>query len=195
MAKTQPNVASKPAAAAVTSPAASPAPPAAPAATAAPTAAPANGAAPADGEKKKRTGGKPKPRVVYPGLYKPSDVAGADPVRVKLKEIPADYSPKKHKPMTRKDFEDESLFFELQAQVCERKAKRFREMAEESKKLGNVGDVKTAKKLLGMQKRMNEMVAALKKENPELNIEDMLAKLTTQLEGDNAAETTPAETK
>jgi len=176
MAKTQPNVAAKPTAAPVV---------AAPAANGAAPAAPAT---PADGTAtKKRTGGKPKPRIVYPGLYKPSDVAGADPVRVKLKEIPADYSPKKHKPMTRKDFEDETLFFELQAQVCERKAKRFREMAEESKKLGGVGDVKAAKKLLGMQKRMNEMVAALKKDNPELNVEDLLANLTKQLE-EGAAE-------
>src|SRR4051812_38955543 len=47
----------------------------------------------------------------------------------KLLELPADYDPKKHKPLRRKDFKDEALYLDIAAERAEKHAKRLREEA------------------------------------------------------------------
>lgn len=122
-----------------------------------------------------------KTRIVYPALVSTEKDEDGKPKRNKLKEVPADYSPKQHKPLQRRDFEDESHYYELRAQIAERQAKKFRELAEEAKKTGGLTNQKVMKRALAMQKRMNEMLAALKKENPGIDIDTMLAELTASM--------------
>jgi hypothetical protein len=72
-------------------------------------------------------------------------------------EIPSDFSSKIHKPLKRKDFKDEALWFELRAAELEAKAKRARAEADNVRKLGGVKDRAKAKRLISMQKRMAEI--------------------------------------
>lgn len=106
-----------------------------------------------------------KQRVKYPGLTK-------DGKAVKLAAIPDDYDPKVHKPLGRKDLEDESLWYELKARDFERKAKLMREKGEESKKLGSVADRAKAKRLLALQKRFNELKQKLTSQG--MDVESLL---------------------
>jgi hypothetical protein len=78
----------------------------------------------------------------------------------KLVAVPADYDPKKHKPLRRKDFKDEAVFVDMQADRAERAAKRLREEAV-AIRAGGGKDKGKAKKLIAMQKRMAEMQAQL----------------------------------
>jgi len=134
---------------------------AAPAVPAAPAAAPS--AAPGTEEgKKKRKAPVRTPLVDCPALFV-TEKEGEEPKRIKLKELltTEQFNPSKHKPLTRKDFEAEYLFYEHRAVLAENKAVNLRAKAEESKKLGNVGDAAKAKKLLKMQKAMAELQAQL----------------------------------
>ena len=98
----------------------------------------------------------------------------------KLKEIPADYNPKLHKPLSRRDFDDESLALEWQAKGYEEKAKSLREQATELRGMGGIKDRAEAKKLLALQKRMLEMTASL--EARGVNVDKIKAKLAADLQ-------------
>lgn len=101
----------------------------------------------------------------------------------KLKEIPADYNPKIHKPLSRRDFDDESLALEWQAKGYEEKAKSLREQATELRGMGGIKDRAEAKKLLALQKRMLEMTASL--EARGVNVDKIKAKLAADLQAKN----------
>lgn len=75
----------------------------------------------------------------------------------KLDSIPEDYNPKLHKGLMRTDFNDESLWFEITARKFDKKAADLRKQGEELKALGGIKDRADAKKLLALQKRMNEL--------------------------------------
>lgn len=96
-------------------------------------------------------------RVLHPALQPD----GEGKATTKLKEIPADFNPKLHKPLTRKHFEDESIFLELKAREFDAKAANLRKQAEELKKIGTVKDRGAAKKLLSLQKRIDELTKDL----------------------------------
>lgn len=93
----------------------------------------------------------------------------------KLIAAPEDFDPKANKPLQRKDFADEATFFEMQANVYEARAKRCREKAEESKKLGGAKDKQKAKKLISMTKRLNELKASLQEEG--FDVDSLMASL------------------
>lgn len=105
-------------------------------------------------------------RVAYP---LPADPKSEDGGTLKLTEIPADWDPKLHKPLTKKDFAEDHLFFELKARQAEAAAAKFRKMGEDSKKVGNVADRAKAKKLQSMQKRMEELKAQLTAQGIDVN--------------------------
>jgi hypothetical protein len=91
--------------------------------------------------------------------------------------VPADFDSKLHKPLKRKDFKDESLWFELRALDLEKKAARMRREGENIKKLGGVKDRVKAKRLLSMQKRMEDLKATLKSEG--IDAEALLNSINT----------------
>lgn len=128
------------------------APPAAPAASAAGSAAP--GTADAAGKKEKKKKGK---RVLYPALWDAKDEK-----RLKLAEIPADFDAKVHKPLGRKDFEDETLWYELRARALEAKAAAMRKLGAEAKAAGGTTEAQKAKKFVAMQSKIDELLATLK---------------------------------
>ena len=110
-----------------------------------------------------------KARVPHPALFNAAGEA------VKLTSIPADFDPKLHKPLKRKDFESEAAFMRMQADEFEARAKRLRVEAEQAEKLGNTKDRAKAKKLLGMQKRIEELKAEMSKDG--FDIDQLLASL------------------
>lgn len=92
-----------------------------------------------------------------------------------LKAWPTDFDPKKHKPLKRKDFGDESLFLNSKADDYERRAKALREEALESTKLGGVKDKAKAKKLLSMHKKIAEMTKDMEADG--VDVSQLLASL------------------
>lgn len=105
----------------------------------------------------------------------------------KIAEIPADYNPKLHKPLKRNDFEDESIWYELQAQKLEAKAKELREEGKQLKTLGGVKDRADAKKLLAMQKRMLELLTQMQSKG--VKVDDIQAKIAHDLQAKLAVNT------
>lgn len=135
---------------------------AAPATAAAPAtpAKPANSAAPgtpdaAAGAKKEKK--KKVKRELHPALWDEKNET-----RLKLTAVPADYDPKKHKPLGRKDFEKESLWFEQRALKCEAQAAKFREMGKEADAIGGSTEKGKLKRLANIKKRTDDLIAQLK---------------------------------
>lgn len=96
-------------------------------------------------------------RVTHPALQPDAD---GKPT-VQLESIPQDFDPRMHKPIRRKDLKDDTLHFDLQIQRLEKKIEQLRAQREESKQLGSVKDRASAKKLLALQKRMDEVTKTL----------------------------------
>lgn len=119
--------------------------------------------------------GKAKGRELYPGLVGPKDDDG-NPTTVQLKEVPKDWDPQKHKGLRRKDFADDALFFDWRADRLELQAKGYRQQAEEFRKLGSVKDRARAKKLLSMQKRIEDLKQQLAGEG--VNVNELLATIS-----------------
>lgn len=87
---------------------------------------------------------------------------------VRFTEWPADFDPKTHKPLTRSQFADESVYYTHQADAFEARAKRFRGLATQSKQLGGLKDKTKAKKLLKMQARLNELRASIEADGTDV---------------------------
>lgn len=92
-----------------------------------------------------------------------------------LEAVPADFDPKVHKPLGRKNFKNEAVWYELKAQELEKKAASLRVEATNIGKLGNVKDRAKAKRLLDLQKRMAELSESLVAEG--VDVEALLATL------------------
>ena len=106
------------------------------------------------------TGAKPEKvkRIEYPGLL------DAEKKPVKLDAVPADFDPKKHKPLSRKNFAKESTWLLIKAGHAEELAKKYRAMAVTADQVGGGANAGKAKKLVAMQKRMAELEAQLRAE-------------------------------
>lgn len=111
-------------------------------------------------------------RNAYPGLF---NAAGEV---IKLEAVPTDFDSKAFVPLKKRDFKDESLFLEHNANLLEAKAKSLREQADKMRKLGNSASSGKLKTLLKMQDRMAEIIASLKAEG--LDIDSMLAEKKTE---------------
>ena len=116
----------------------------------------------------------------------------------KLDAIPADYDPKKHKPLARLNFTDETLWYELKAQELDKKAAALRQQVVDAKALGALKGSKSAKKVLTLNKRIEDLFGSLKADNasPEM-VEAALQRLIARLlpkSTDTPANEVPAQT-
>jgi len=75
--------------------------------------------------------------------------------------MPDEFDFEKYPTLKRKDFVHDHLYFEHKALEAERKVAKFRELAEEAKKLGSTQDRARAKKLLKTAAKMAELKAVL----------------------------------
>lgn len=107
-------------------------------------------------------------KVSYPGLLGPNDTEGK-PTSLLLKEWPADHNPKLHKPLVRKNFENEVPWLINRAEHCESQAATFRKEAEMVGKLGSKSDRQKAKKLIAMRDRMAELRKQLEAEGIDVD--------------------------
>lgn len=156
--------------------------PAAPAASSKPGTKDASAAKPAKKAKVKRQ--------YYPGLNAKPVIEDGKPKLSKkgkeivrpttlLKEVPKDFDIKLHKPLREADFEDPSLWYELKAQDYERKAAQMREQGATVKSLGSKADRGAAKKLVQLQKRMDDMIKDL--EGKGVDVSAIKAKVAADL--------------
>lgn len=89
-----------------------------------------------------------------------------------FKATPADFDFAKFR-LTRKDFDSESAFLFYRADELEWKASQMRDKAELAAKVGGKKELATAKRLLKMQARFDELKAEL--EQSGLNVAEMLS--------------------
>lgn len=75
--------------------------------------------------------------------------------------MPTDLDLKKHYPLKRGDFEDETIWLIARAETFEAKAVSYREEADDWKRLGSIKDRVKAKKLITMQRRMADLKTQL----------------------------------
>ncbi len=75
-------------------------------------------------------------------------------------KVPENFDPKNHKPLLRKAFKEDAIFFDWKADLAGLACKRYRLRAEESRKFGNIADRTKARKIMKMQ----DKIADLRKE-------------------------------
>jgi hypothetical protein len=126
---------------------------------------PAAVGAPAAGKKEKQPKEKAK-KIDFPGLFINGDYH-------KLTALPTGLDAKLHKPLKKKDFQDEPLFLEYQATLLDEKAKSLRSQAEKLRSVGSTASSAKAKTLVKMQQRMAELMAQLKAEG--MDVDTLLA--------------------
>lgn len=78
-----------------------------------------------------------------------------------LTEAPADFDFNLYRPLKKRDFAEEHLFYEHKAMEMEFKAAQYRADAAESKKLGSSKDRAAARRLVKMTEKMAELQAQL----------------------------------
>jgi hypothetical protein len=86
-----------------------------------------------------------------------------------LTAVPADYDPRKHKPLPRSAFKDAKDWFELRALLLEKKAASLREQAKQESALGGTKDRQKAKRLINMTKRMSVLMDELKSQGIDVD--------------------------
>lgn len=140
----------------------------------APPAKPEASAAPAAGGKKGKGKKEKKTRVAY------AIPEGG------LTEWPADFDPKKHKPLARAAFKDETVWLDKKATLHEEAAKKLREEAENIRTLGPSASSAKARKLLKVQNELDELRAMLAAQGVDPDV--MLAKKRAEKEAAAAKE-------
>ena len=135
------------------------------------------------------TEGKPAKRparkqVKHPLLF------DADGNPQKLKEMPADYSLKDHKPLIRKDFEDETIWLEWRADFYEEKAKGYRDEAALIRQFGSAEDRKAAEKLIKVRAQFEKLKAELA--GQDIDVEGILAGVLGEAEAETPKEVAEA---
>lgn len=100
--------------------------------------------------------------------------------------VPEGYNFDVNKPLKKKNFVTEDLFYMYRAAEMEHKAAQFRAKAEEAKKLGTGTEKNKAKKLIKMQERIEELKQSLAAQG--IDVEKLLAELAAK----NAAEAAEA---
>lgn len=78
-------------------------------------------------------------------------------VKEPLTEVPMDFDFSKYRPLKKRDFAEEHMFYEHKAMELEAKAKLYREDAAESKALGSTADRAAARKLVAMTAKLDEL--------------------------------------
>ena len=101
----------------------------------------------------------------------------------KLKEMPADYNLKDHKPLIRKDFEDETIWLEWKAELLEEKAKVYRDEAALIRQFGSAEDRKAAEKLIKVRQQFEKLKAELS--GQDIDVDAILASVTGDDNEDN----------
>lgn len=96
-----------------------------------------------------------------------------------LQTVGSDYSPTKFQKLTAKDFAAEHFYLTFMADIFEKRAKRYRAQAGDSKLLGDSKHAAKAKKLLKMQREFSELKAQLAAEDG-LDIDAILRSLSGQ---------------
>lgn len=87
----------------------------------------------------------------------------------KLKELPPDYDYFKHASIKRKNWESDHLFFGYKANEHEARAAKFRQVADECKKMGGVKERAKAKRLFKMQEKMQELEKQLREQGIDVD--------------------------
>lgn len=121
------------------------------------------------GEVKKKAPKDKVARVDYPGLIVEEN---GEKKRVVLETWPADFDAKKHKPLRRSDFKNESVFLRQRADQLEAKAKELRAQADVVEKAGSTADVAKAKRISALTKKVEELKLQLKASG--IDVEAML---------------------
>ena len=73
-----------------------------------------------------------------------------------------DFDPKKHLPLSAKDFDNPADYYELSADRLEKKVASLREKSVRERKLGNVADRVKARKFQGLHEKFAKMEAELR---------------------------------
>ncbi len=120
-------------------------------------------AAEGDAEKKKQK----RKQVKHPLLR------DADGNPQKLTEMPEDFNLGDHKPLIRKDFEDETIWLEWRAGIYEAKAKDYRDEAALIRQFGSAEERKAAEKLMKVRKQFEKLKADLA--GQDIDVEAILA--------------------
>jgi len=132
-------------------------------ATAAPTASTAS--APSTAAKNDT----PKPKKVKVAYRKEGSA--------KLTDLPTDFKPSVHKPLTKDDFEKESTYCRWQASRAQAKADRWLQQAEDFDKFGSAKEKKAAEQLAKLRKSLDDKKKALIESLGEDTVNEMLAKI------------------
>jgi len=89
-------------------------------------------------------------------------VGNKDPEIYPFKDaVPEGFSFKVNKPLKKRDFSADHLFFSYRAEEMDIKAAAFRAQAEEAKKIGSSADRNRVKRVLKLQEKMDELKAQL----------------------------------
>lgn len=80
-----------------------------------------------------------------------------------LKTVPTDWNSRKYKPIVRKDFADESLYFDHMAGIYRGRAELLSKRAEETRSMGSREDRVKMRRLRTMVERMSALTEELKK--------------------------------
>jgi hypothetical protein len=80
----------------------------------------------------------------------------------KLEALPTDFDRRKHKPLKRTDFADDSLWLDWQAAIHEERAKWLRQQADDLRKMGDPEHRAKIKRLRAIQKREAALIQELK---------------------------------
>lgn len=89
--------------------------------------------------------------------------------------VPEGFDFDKHKPLKKRDFKEEYLYYEFRAEDLERKAAKLREQAEESKKLGSGKARQKAKRLVKLKSQIAKLTESLKESG--VDVESILASM------------------
>jgi hypothetical protein len=82
---------------------------------------------------------------------------------------PTDWSISKHKPLAKKNFADEAVYYDGKAAMYEKMAANARREAETSRKLGGLADRGKAKKLIKMQEKFLELRKQMEADNIDVD--------------------------
>lgn len=83
-------------------------------------------------------------------------------------KLPSDYNTGRHKPLRKGDFETETLYYEYMAIQSENDAKKYRQMAEDSKNVGDTVQRTKVKKFRGLQDRLVQLAAELSSDGTDI---------------------------
>jgi hypothetical protein len=117
-------------------------------------------AKPAAKAEKKVKSGERGPTVFHPALEAKAVDGVLKPTK-KLQAWPADYKTTQHKPLSSAHFEDPAVYYNGKADRLQRVVDKLRQDALQAKTLGGVKEKGTAKKMLQLQKRLDDLKTEL----------------------------------